>query len=73
MGRHSLPDKDKRGATLGVAVTEAELKRYHAAAKQRGMKLAALVREAVERFLGREPADEAAELEIELELDEGEE
>lgn len=51
MGRHSLPEEKRKKATLGIAVTQADLDRYHNAAKERGMTLAQLARLAIETFL----------------------
>lgn len=51
MGRHALSDGKRKSKTIGVSVTPAEHDRYHAAAKARGMRLADMIREAIEAFL----------------------
>lgn len=51
MGRNALPEGTAREKTVGVAVSEAEREEWHQEAQLRGMKLAAMIREAVLEYL----------------------
>lgn len=59
MGRRALPEEKRKRATLGIAVTQADLDRYHTAAKARGMTLAQLARLALETFLAAASASKS--------------
>jgi hypothetical protein len=55
MGRNALPEGRAKEATIGVAVSFETRDRWHAEAAARGMKAAAMIREAVVEFLENHP------------------
>jgi hypothetical protein len=53
MGRHALRDDERKSATIGVSVSTADRERYHAAAAERGFRLADMIRLALDEYISR--------------------